>query len=159
MSGVYFTRDEENTIIYTTGYENATEDATVQGVEVEADLKLFDKLNVNANYSFTELKEGTRLRLPKHKANLGLGYTFSKATFASVNYQYTGKRTDTDFSTFQNVELDAYSLINLYVSHSVLNSKLKIFANINNLLNEDYAEIIGYTTKGRNVSLGFNLTL
>lgn len=159
VSGVYFTRDEENTIIYTTGYENATEDATVQGVEVEADLKLFDKLNVNANYSFTELKDGTRLRLPKHKANLGLGYTFSKSTFASVNYQYTGERTDTDFSTFQNVELDAYSLINLYVSHSVLNNKLKIFANINNLLNEDYAEIIGYTTKGRNVNLGFNLTL
>ena len=97
--------------------------------------------------------------MPKHKANLGLGYTFSKSTFASVNYQYTGERTDRDFSTFQDVELDSYSLINLYVSHSVLNNKLKIFANINNLLNEDYAEIIGYTTKGRNVNLGFNLTL
>lgn len=159
LSGVYFTRDEENTIIYTTGYENATEDATVQGVEVEADVTLVKNLNVNANYTFTELKDGVRLRLPKHKANLGVGYTFNTKAFASLNYQFTGKRTDTDFSTFQNVELDSYSVINLYFSHSLLKNKMKVFANVDNLFNEDYAEIIGYTTRGTNVSLGFNLTL
>jgi len=65
---------------------------------------------------------------------------------------------DTDFATFTNVDLEAYSIINLYFSHKLLeNNKLKIFATVNNLFNEDYAEILGFTTQGRNVSLGFNL--
>ncbi|MFG6685494.1 TonB-dependent receptor plug domain-containing protein [Mariniflexile sp. HNIBRBA6329] len=159
LNGLYFNRKEENTIIYTTGYTNATTDATVHGVEVEAEVKIIDNLAFNANYTFTELKEGTRLRLPKHKANAGLGYNFSNKSFASVNYQFVGERLDTDFSTYQNAELKSYSLIDLYFSQKLINNKLKLFASVTNLLNEDYVEIIGFTTKGRNVSLGLHLAL
>ncbi|MEN3324341.1 TonB-dependent receptor plug domain-containing protein [Mariniflexile soesokkakense] len=159
VNGLYFNRNEENTIIYTTGYENATTDATVHGVEVEAEIKIIDDLFFNANYTFTELKEGTRLRLPKHKVNAGLGYSFSNKLFASVNYQFVGERLDTDFSTYQNTKLKSYSLIDLYFSQKLIKNKLKLFAGITNLLNEDYTEIIGFTTKGRNVSLGLNINL
>ncbi len=159
LNGVFFNRNEENTIIYTTGYENATTDAKVRGVEVEAEAKLIDKLSINANYTFTELKEGVRLRLPKHKANAGVTYNFNERTVATLNYQYNGTRVDTDFSVFQNVDLDSYSLLDVYVSHRILKNKLKLFANITNIFNEDYEEIIGYTTRGRNVLIGMNLTL
>lgn len=160
VSGVYFNRNEENTIVFTTGYENATEDATVQGFEFETEVNLIKNLSVSANYSFTELKDGIRIRLPKHRANASLGYDFCKRTFASLDLQYVGERADTDFSTFSNVDLDAYTLVNLYFSHKLLkDNKLKVFASINNLLNEDYFEILGYTTQGRNVALGFNLNL
>ena len=126
--------------------------------EVEAEVDLIDDLSLNANYSFTELKDGTRLRLPKHRANASLGYDFSAKLFASLEAQYVGEREDTDFATFTNVDLDAYTLLNLYVSHKLFKSnRLKLFASINNLLNEDYFEILGYTTLGRNVSLGINL--
>ena len=85
---------------------------------------------------------------------------FSSRTFASLDAQYVGKRMDTDFATFTNVDLEAYSLINLYFSHKLLdNNKLKVFVTVNNLFNEDYSEILGFTTQGRNVSLGFNLKL
>ncbi|RZN80918.1 MAG: TonB-dependent receptor [Winogradskyella sp.] len=160
ISGVYFNRKEENTIIFTSAYVNATDDATIQGFELETELDIFKNLSISANYTFTELKDGTRIRLPKHRANTSIGYDFSPRTFVSLDAQYVGARQDTDFSTFTNVDLEAYSLINLYFSHKLLeNNKLKVFATVNNLFNEDYSEILGFTTLGRNVSLGFNLKL
>lgn len=159
LSTVYFNRDEENTIIFgESGFENALEAATVQGVEVEVEVNLFENLSISANYTFTELVDGTRIRLPKHRANASLGYDFSPKTFASLDLQYVGDRLDTDFATFSNVDLEAYSLLNLYFSHKLFDdNKFKVFASVNNLLNEDYFEILGFTTQGRNVSLGFNL--
>ncbi|ULC58857.1 TonB-dependent receptor [Flaviramulus sp. BrNp1-15] len=159
VNGLYFNRKEENTIVYTSNYENATTDATVQGFELETEVNLIKNLSVSANYTFIELKDGVRLRVPKHKANSSLGYNFCENTFASINYQFVGSRTDTDFSTFQNVELDSFSLIDLYFSQKLVNNKVKLFASVTNLFNEDYFEILGYTTKGRNVSLGLNLSL
>ncbi|WP_100614829.1 TonB-dependent receptor plug domain-containing protein [Confluentibacter citreus] len=157
LNGLYFNRKEDNTIIYTTGYQNATESATVHGVEVEAAINLIKDLTISANYTFTELQEGLRLRLPKHKVNANVGYNFSESTYAALTYQFVGDRTDTDFSTYQNVELKSFSLIDLYFSQKLIENKLKLFVTVNNLFNEDYLEIIGYTTKGRNVSLGMNL--
>lgn len=157
INGVYFNRKEENTIIYTSAYENATTDAIVHGFELEAQVDIVKDLSISTNYTFTELKDGVRLRVPKHKANASLGYDFSKTTYASLNYQFVGSRTDTNFSTFTNEDLNAYSLIDLYFSHKLIKNKVKLFANVTNLFNEDYFEILGYTTRGRNVSLGLNL--
>jgi len=157
LNGLYFNRKEDNTIIYTTGYENATESATVHGVEVEATINLVKDLTISANYTFTELQDGFRLRLPKHKVNANFGYNFSEKTYGSLTYQFVGNRLDTDFATYQNESLKSFSLIDLYFSQKLIENKLKLFVTATNLFNEDYTEIIGYTTKGRNVSLGFNL--
>lgn len=159
INGVYFNRKEDNTIIYTSGYQNATSNATVHGFEAEVELKATKDLTISANYTFTELKDGIRLRVPKHKANTSLGYNFCKNTFASINYQFVGSRVDTDFSTFQNVDLDSFSLVDLYFSKKIIKNKVKLFASVTNLFNEDYFEILGYTTKGRNVNLGLNINL
>ncbi|NCO64111.1 MAG: TonB-dependent receptor [Flavobacteriales bacterium] len=159
MNGLYFNRKEENTIIFTNAYENAVSNATVHGVEVETKIKVFKSLAFNANYTFIELKNGTRLRLPKHKVNAGLGYNFSNNSYGSLNYQFVGKRMDTDFATFQNTALKSYALVDLYFSQKLINNTLKLFATITNVFNEDYLEIIGFTTKGRNVSLGLNISL
>ncbi|MEL0457108.1 TonB-dependent receptor [Flavobacteriaceae bacterium SZ-1-7] len=159
LNGVYFNRKEQNTIIYTSAYENASTEATVHGIEAETEVNFIKGLTVSANYTFTEVKDGVRLRVPKHKANASLGYNFCKNTFASINYQFVGRRTDTDFSTYQDVQLDAFSLIDLYFSHRLIENRLKFFANVSNLFNEDYFEILGYTTKGRNISLGLNINL
>ena len=158
FNGLYFNRKEKSTIIYTTGYVNATTDATVHGVEVETQWNTFKDLTISANYTFTELKDGVRQRVPKHKANANLGYDISSKAFASVNYQFVGARADTDYSTYQNVKLDAFSTVDLYFSQKLIQDKVKLFARITNLFNEDYLEIVGYTTKGRNVDLGLNIT-
>ena len=155
INGVYFNRKEENSIIYGFPmYENATTDATVHGFEVEAELKTIKDLSISANYTFTEMKDGVRLRVPKHKANASLGYNFCENTFASLNYQFNDSRLDVG-----NVDLESYSLVDFYVSHNILKNKVKLFGSVTNLFNEDYLEVSGYTTKGRNINLGLNINL
>ncbi len=162
LSGLYFNRKEENFVFFDGAnfqYLNATSTIDVHGLEIELDWKPTDKMQLNANYTFTERKGDNAIRIPKHKINALLGYNFSEKTFASLFYAYTGQRFDTDFSVFSDVELDPYSLIDFYVSHDVVPGRLKVFFSLQNLFNEDYVEIIGFTTRGRNVRAGATLRL
>ncbi|MCP4975880.1 MAG: TonB-dependent receptor [Maribacter sp.] len=162
VSGVYFNRKEENFVFFdnitgTFGNSEGTIDA--QGTEVELNWMPSEKIKFTSNYTFTERKGDAAIRIPKHKVNATLGYVFSKRTFASLDYRYIGERLDTDFNTFSNAALDPYSLLNVYVEHELLPKRFKVFIGIQNLLNADYVEIIGYTTKGRNINAGINLNL
>ncbi len=168
FSGLYFNRKEENFIAYVLvnpdifqyQYSNVSENFKVQGVEIEVDAKPFKNATVTANYTFTERKNTTSLRIPKHKINASFEHDFSQKTFGSLAFQYVGKRTDTNFSTFpfQDEALQSFSLLDVYFSHQ-LKYNLKVFANITNILNEDYTEVIGFSTRGINFRVGFNLTL
>ncbi len=70
-----------------------------------------------------------------------------------------GSRMDTDFSTYENVKLNSFSLVDLYISQKLIKNKLKLFASVTNLFNTDYVEIVDFTTKGRNVNVGLNINL
>ena len=163
VSTLYFNREEENFFIYdfTLGYMNSEDKVETHGVELEVNAKLFENLAITTNYTFVENKEDVAVKIPKHKANLQLGYDISKNTFASLSYQYTHDRLVNDFSTFPStsVTLDSFSLVNLYFSHSVKNKKVKFFGGIDNMLNEDYSDLLGFVSKGRNIRIGFQLTL
>jgi vitamin B12 transporter len=160
LSTLYFNRDENKTIVYgAVGYENVDGYIKAQGVEVELDWSLIEALNLSANYTFTERTGDTAIRIPKHKINANLAYQFSDKTNATLSYAFTGERYDTNFNTYLNEELSSFSLVGLYVSHQLLSNKLKVFFNAENLLNEEYTEVIGYTTRGRNFRLGLNLNL
>ncbi|AWX43076.1 hypothetical protein HME9304_00063 [Flagellimonas maritima] len=163
LSTVYFNRNEENRFGFDANFQsiNITDEIDVSGVEVEVSLSPMETFTLDANYVFTERKGDSAIRIPKHKANLTLSYKFSEKTFASVGYQFTGDRIDTVFPPFPNpafnVALDSFSLVNLYFSHDVIQNKLKVFIDGNNLFNEEFTEVFGFTTRGRNFSAGFNL--
>lgn len=161
-SALYFNRTEKDFIFFdfTTGYQNADSDVNVEGIEVEANVDVVKNLTIAANYTFVDNKDNEAFRIPKHKANLQLGYNISKKSFASLTYQFTYDRTFRDFSTFPAtpVLLDRFSLVNLYASHYALNNTLKVFGGIDNVLNEDYQDVLGFTSRGRNVRLGVQLT-
>tara|TARA_R110000868_G_scaffold175564_1_gene412646 strand:+ start:3591 stop:5453 length:1863 start_codon:yes stop_codon:yes gene_type:complete len=160
VSGLYFNRDENQPIIYgTNGYENIEGFIDAQGVEVELDWNLCDNFKWSANYTFTERKGDNAIRIPKHKVNTSFDYQLFKDTYASLSYAYVGNRSDTDFNTFSDVSLGAFSLVNLYISHQLIPKRLNVFMNAENILNEDYVEVIGYTTRGRNIRLGLSLNL
>ncbi|SNZ00581.1 TonB-dependent receptor plug domain-containing protein [Flagellimonas pacifica] len=161
VSALYFDRNEKNTIGFDQNFTsiNVANEIDANGVEVEASWKPSADFSLDANYTFTERKGDNAIRIPKHKANLALNYQVCETTGISLSYAYTGQRVDTDFTTFTDVALDTFSLVNLYVEHVLKPNKLKIFLNGNNLLNEEYVEVIGFTTRGRNIIAGFNLTL
>ena len=162
VSALYFNREEQNVITYGFPlYLNVADKVNTKGVELEIDSNITDNLSFNANYTFIENVDAVVVRVPKHKVNAQLGYDLSKRTFASLNYQYTHDRIVNDFSTFPSSEinLNAFNLINFYISHSAPGNKVVFFASIDNVLNEDYDEILGFVSKGRNVRVGFQLTL
>ncbi|MEK6155632.1 TonB-dependent receptor plug domain-containing protein [Flavobacteriaceae bacterium 3-367] len=161
VSALYFDRKEENFITFDQNFMSINAEGTIdaQGVEVEVDWSPVEELQLNANYTFTERKGDAAIRIPKHKINASLAYAITEGTNASISYALTGQRTDTDFNTFTTVELDAFSLVDVYLSHELLDKKLKLFVNASNLLNETYTEVIGFTTRGRNLRIGMQLRL
>ncbi len=161
LSALYFNRNEKNTIGFDQNFTsiNVADEIDASGVEVEASWRPIEALILDANYTFTERKGDSAIRIPKHKVNLVLGYEVCESTNLSFTYAYTGERLDTDFSTFSNVALESFSLVGFYVDHQLIPEKLKVFLNGTNLLNKDFVEVVGFTTRGRNISAGINLTL
>ena len=162
INGLYFNRVEKDFFIFdfSLGYMNAENKIKTQGVEIEVNAKPIENFKLEANYTFVENKDEVAVRIPKHKFNLQLGYDFSVNTFASLSYQYTYDRTVNDFSSFPSTQvvLDTFSLVNFYFTHNVKDN-LKVFVGVDNLFNEDFQEILGFTSKGRNARLGFQLSL
>ena len=161
ISAVYFDRNEKNGFGFDDTFTsiNISDEIDANGVETELSWKSDLGLNIDLNYSFTERKGDNAIRIPKHKINALVGYQFCKKTYASLSYAYTGDRVDTDFSTFTDVDLEPFSLLNAYIGHEVINNKLRVFLSVDNILNESYTEVIGFTTKGTNARMGFSLSL
>lgn len=166
INAVYFNRTEDDRIEYVTinpstfesQYRNSENTVHFNGVEVGFSALPTKDFTIDANYTLTKSKEGLALRVPKNKVNATVGYTIANKTFLGLSYQFVSDRTDTDFATFTNVELDSYSLVNLQVKHQFSN-KFGTFVGVDNLLNEEYTELVDYTTKGLNLRLGFKLSL
>ncbi len=169
ISVVYFTRNEKNFIDFVDlgsfvfQYKNVDETFNASGLEFTANYKFTGSIVLNANATYTKVEDDLNLRIPELKANARLDYQMSDHTFLSLSYQFNDERRDSVFNntTFMNddITMDSYSLLDVYASHYLIKNKLKLFANVTNLFNEDYVELFGYSTKGRNVSIGFNLNL
>lgn len=169
VSFVYFNRLEEHFVDFVDlgsfvfQYANIDEDFTASGIELVADVVLTKALKFLVNGTYTKVDENLNLRIPEVKVNAALNYQLNEKTFFSLNYQFNDDRDDSFFNntTFmsETITLKSFSLIDFYISHKLVNNRMTIFANCNNILNEDYEELFNYSTKGRNVNIGFNLSL
>ena len=166
MSALYFNRREEGRIQFITidpttfesQYSNIEETINFNGFEFELQAKPLEGVTFSTNYTYTDSDNGLALRIPKTKINAKIGYELNDRTYLSLAYQYVAEREDTDFSTFTTVNLDSFSLLDFYLKHDI-SSTVGFFLTINNLLNEEYVEVIDFTTKGRNIRLGMRLKL
>ncbi|WP_047547685.1 TonB-dependent receptor plug domain-containing protein [Psychroserpens sp. Hel_I_66] len=169
ISVVYFNRLEENFVDFKDlgdfqfQYNNIEEEFTASGFELVADVKLTKSLQLRTNATYTKVDEDLSLRIPEIKVYTTLNYTCGKRTFMSLSYQFNDDRDDSFYNTetFANeiVTLESYSLLDFYISHQIIENKMTLFANINNILNEEFRELFGYSTKGRNINIGFTLSL
>lgn len=157
----YFDRKEQQAIYFNGPaflYENQMNDTWAKGLEFQLSTSLGAQFNIQANYSWTLVSE-TAIRIPKHKANFNLQFSPSEFTQWSLSMAYTGKRVDTDFSTYEQKTLKAFSLIDFQYGFplGLLNSRG--FISVNNLANVSFEETIGFQTLGRNIRLGIELGL
>ncbi len=160
FSATYFNREVENIIGYdATLFKMVNNgDATINGVEVEVAADLSENMDISFNYTYTN-NDNEAIRIPKNKVNLNLSYALASSTNLSLNYQYNDKRDETDFSSWpsSSVKLKAYSLVDFSANHQIIKNRMTLFASVTNILNEDFEEIFGFSTRGRNYSLGFKL--
>ncbi len=161
-SATYFNRDVENIIAYdNTLYQMVNKgDANIHGLEFEVNFYILKNLRANLNYTNTN-NNNESIRIPKNKVNAGFSYGLTKTNIA-VNFRYTDKRDDTYFKpdfTSEAVILESYSLLDLSANRELIENRLTFFASVGNILNEDYEEISGFNTKGRNYSLGIKLNI
>jgi len=164
LSAVYFNRQEEDFIDYVTidpvtyaaEYQNIAADFWVEGVEVDVNWDLAKGVALSANYTFTDKTE-KNVRLPKHKANAALHYTPSERHYVGARFQYVDERTDMDFISFTNVELGAFTTVDVLYDYQLIANRLSVAFSANNILNEAYTELVGYSSLGRNYRLGVKI--
>lgn len=152
-----------NPTTFQSNYVNIDGMNKAKGVEASIEFNATKALRFTGNYTFTQVDAALNRLIPKHKANVGLDITPSSRWFVNVNYQYTDGRRDLFFDgvTFATVpvQLGSYSVLNGLVKYELLKNQLTLFASATNILNEEFTESIGYSTRGRNFRIGLNLAL
>ena len=152
----YFSRNVKNFIDNNrtfTSVINLEGTTKVKGLEIAYNGKLTNDLTAYANYTYTQTKNSKGLELsrrPKHTANTGVAYKITEKLGADVNVSYVGKRIDT---YPQRTKMPSYTLANLGVNYQ-LTSNLNIYANLNNVFNKKYENVLGYGQDGRHVYVG-----
>ena len=170
LNAVAFYRNQNNAIdfyfnptTFAAYYINVNGETKAKGVETSLNILVTSKLQLNGNYTFTQVDEALDRLIPKHKVNAGLDFQATSRTFFSVNYQYLDARNDAFFdgNTFGVVKtkLGSYQLVNALVRYELLKSRLTIFGAATNIFNEEFVENIGYSTRGRNFKIGLNIIL
>lgn len=165
IRGTYFYRDVTDVIFFL--YNPATFQSQYinqdkqrdHGVELESKLTLAAGLDFKLFYSYTNgnitTKSGGKdttyfnlIRRPKSSFAATLGYSFGPA-YISLQVSGFGKRSDLYFdpATFQqqHITLEPYTLLAVYAEYGIL-KKLKVFADLRNIVGEKYSEIYGYST-------------
>lgn len=155
---VFFNRLERNAIGYdfnTSSYNNLPEERTVNGFEFTLKYKISPKNYFTGNYSFVNSKEKKLFyRIPKNKFGFGANYEVFDNLNLNLKYNFTEERKIYAFGEKEEITLKSYGLVDLYAQYSLFDNKLDIFAAINNLTNEDFVSVYGYTTRKINFNTG-----
>ncbi len=170
LNAVGFFRNQTNAIdfyfnptTFAANYVNVNGETKAKGVETSLNIAVTSKLQLNGNYTFTQVDESLDRLIPKHKVNAGLDFQPTNRTLFSVNYQYFDARKDAFFdgNTFGVVttKLGSYQLVNALIKYELIKSRLTIFGAATNIFNEEFVENVGYSTRGRNFKIGLNIVL
>ena len=165
---VCFYRDENNSIgfytdpvTFASNYVNIDGNYNAKGLESMLSYDATNKLKFKANYTFTEVEEPLKRLIPKHKANVSIDYDYSEKAYFNLSYQYVDSRKDVFFDggTYETVpvQLDSYQLVNAMINFKIIKNRFNLFASANNILNANFTENIGYSTRGRNFKIGLNV--
>jgi vitamin B12 transporter len=155
LNATYFHREETNKIGYDPiSYQTINDFGTfsAKGVETEITFKASDKMQLSANYTFIDRDESLLLKIPQNKFFVKAAYHLLTDTFTSLSYRFVDATKD-----FGNVALPSYQLVDFFVNHQLLEDTVTFYGSVTNLFNEDFQEIAGYTTRGRNYNIGLRL--
>ena len=154
----YFRSDLENEIItdfsvFPSTVINLTTESKREGVEFESRYQM-ENLQFRGSATFLDAEENgvKELRRPEFLASGTLTWDADPIT-ATLSVDHTGSQIDTDFATFSRVELDSFTLVGLNLNYHI-NDIISVSLRGENLLDENYQEVVGYTSQGRGIYAG-----
>ncbi len=168
LNWAYFNRTIQDVIGFGSNFTYINSDQQKDhGFELELNAKPSTKIQVDAFYAYVygRIYKGTSvennlLRRPMHSAGLNMSAQISSKVSSSLIYKWVGSRKDSYYDGFLNqtvnAQLSAYNLLDLYIQYQPT-SKVNLFADVKNLLNVDYVDFAGYTTKRINFNLGLKV--
>jgi vitamin B12 transporter len=150
--------------------ENLDGESKRRGVEVTAQARVTEGLRVSGSYTYLDATEPdsstgdeTReIRRPRHVASLNGDWRFlANRADVNLNLAYVGDRTDVFFEpvAFEKeiVNLDSYYLASVAVSYRAT-EQVRVYARVENLLDDNYEDVYGYSTPGRGAYAGIGLS-
>jgi vitamin B12 transporter len=142
----------------------------VNGLEYEIIAHPVKSLTLTANYTLLTSEERTQsrittkdstykylLRRPKHAVNINIGYQFTQALYASISGKYISSRYDASYQQL-DPKLDSYFIMNAYAEYKA-GTRLKFFADAQNLTNKKFFDVRGYNNIPFLVNAGVTFNL
>lgn len=162
-----FYREEKNSIEFDlVDYVYYTFEGLIKVKGIESNLEYSFNKNIlfKTNYTFAELDKFSKVLNPKHKVNTSIGFTFDRFN-ANVSHQFVSNRyieyTTYPAPTFDPVLqtdiLKDYQLVGANISYQILKNRMSMFFAADNILDKDFVESRGYSTRGRNFKVGVTL--
>jgi len=173
LSAVYFNNHFRNQIDFQTldpttfagQYVNINR-AMAHGAEVELKGRLSSRVTVNGGYTYASTqileapfafdafhaKGAPLLRRPKHSGSLLVNYLGTRWG-ASVGGSFVGRRPDSDFLGFGIDHAPGYARVDLGGWYAI-HPQVTAYANIENALDKQYEEVVGYPALGINFRAG-----
>ncbi|MGH9500975.1 MAG: TonB-dependent receptor [Terriglobales bacterium] len=147
------------------------EKSIAHGAEVELQARLNSKLLWNGSYTYTstqilEAPPGSfapfaagdpLLRRPRHSAASLLSYLGGRWG-ANLGGSFVGRRPDSDFFGFNINHAPGYVLVNAGGWYAVT-SRVTAYVNLENLLDKQYNEVVGYPALGVNFRAGMRFRI
>src|SRR5436190_839923 len=143
------------------------------GIELEASYTIAKNTTIKAFYTYVTGEITTKkssgkdttffnlLRRPKNSFGVNISSQVNEKLFVSSNLSAFGERSDRyfDSNTFQtvNATLKSYALWDVYAEYGFLKNKIKLFADLRNILDSKYTEISGFNTTGFAINGGVRL--
>lgn len=167
FGATYFHNDLSNVIGFNGLFETLNLGAArTQGLETELKMNPLPNLTITATYTYLDAEktsvadisqlQGARLpRRPRNEAYISASYLWCKKLRTTVEAKFVNAREELNFGG-PNFDIEDYAVVNLAAEYEV-NSHMRIFARIENLGNEQYAEVFGFPNLGRTAYGGFSL--
>jgi len=134
-----------------------------EGLELALTAQLLPDLRLTGSYTLLDATEPgdedrTReVRRPRHAASGNLNWRWAAGRGnLNLNASYVGERRDLSFASFpaEVVRLSSYTLLTLGASWQ-LDRRLTLYGRVENLLDEDYEDVLGFATPGIGAWAGF----
>lgn len=164
FGATYFNNRFRNLIDFdfVTGYYNVGK-AETQGVELTAAWQPTQRLKIDGWYTYQEATDKTNrddlIRRPKSKFGLRVNYRPTERLNLNAGLTFVGDRPDNVPGTWPPVvrRNARYAVVNVSASYD-LTETVQLFGSVENLLNEQYEDSLGYGTPGCSVFAGIKVS-